>query len=334
MPAVKPFRQRNPVTVGVVGALVMTLIGLGTFFSDELPAIGGGTTYTAEFGEAAGLKPGDEVRVAGVKVGEVRDVALDGARVRVAFRVRDAWLGDRTSASIRIKTLLGQKNLVLDPVGGAELDPAVTIPLERTTSPYDVSDVFGDLAETTGRIDTARLAESFRTLSATLGASAPQDVRSALDGLSALSGTLASRDEELARLLAGTARISTTLGDRSGQFESLIKDGDRLLTELNERREAIGQLFTGTRRLAVELKGLVADNQQTLGPALDQLERVTAVLERNQHNLTESLRRAGPFYRVIGNAVGNGRWIDTYICGLVPAGEPSGSCKPPRAGGR
>ncbi|KAA5827140.1 MCE family protein [Saccharopolyspora hirsuta] len=328
----KSFRQRDPVAVGIVGALLMTLLGLGTYFSDELPVIGGGTTYAAEFDEAAGLKPGDEVRVAGVKVGEVRDVALAGDRVRVAFRVEDVWLGDRTSAAIRIKTLLGQKNLVLDPVGSAELDPDEVIPRERTTSPYDVNDAFGDLAEAAGAIDTAQLAESFRTLSATLSASTPQDVRAAFDGLSALSHTLASRDEELTNLLNNTARISTTLGDRSAAFESLIRDGDRLLTELNARREAIGKLFTGTRNLAVELKGLVADNQRTLGPALDQLERVSTVLQRNQDRLTESLVRAGPFYRMIGNAVGNGRWVDTYICGLVPS--PSGSCTPPRAGGR
>ena len=328
----KSFRQRNPVTVGIVGTLLMTLVGLGTYYSDELPVVGGGTTYTARFAEAAGLKASDEVRVAGVKVGEVRDVALDGGQVLVSFRVKDVWLGDRTSAAITIKTLLGQKNLVLDPVGAAELDPDVPIPRDRTTSPYDVNEVFGDLAEATGAIDTAQLAESFRTLSATLSASAPQDVRSAFDGLSALSRTLASRDDELTRLLDNTAKISTTLGDRSAAFESLIRDGDKLLTELNTRREAIGKLFTGARNLAVELKGLVADNQQTLGPALDQLERVSTVLQRNQDKLTESLVRAGPFYRMIGNAVGNGRWIDTYICGLVP--EPSGSCTPPRAGGR
>lgn len=329
----KQFRERNPVIVGSIGALLMTVVGLGTYFSDDLPIIGAGTNYTAEFKEAAGLKRGDEVRVAGVKVGEVKSVELAGDHAEVGFRVRDSWIGNKTQAAIKIKTVLGQKNLVLDPRGVQELKPGKAIPKDRTTSPYDVNEVLGDLADTAGQIDTKQLEASFRTLATTMGASAPNDVRAALDGLSALSHTLASRDDELSKLLANTRKVSVTLGKRSDEFESLIRDGNVLLTELNARRDAIGMLFTGTRDLAVELRGLVKDNEESLGPALDQLERVTTVLQRNKDKLNEGLRLAGPFYRLIGNAVGNGRWVDTYICGLVPSGGNPGSCMPPRTGG-
>ncbi|WP_020668697.1 MCE family protein [Amycolatopsis nigrescens] len=330
----KPFRERNPIVVGAVTASIMTVLGLATFFSDELPIIGGGTTYAAEFTEAAGLKANDEVRVAGVKVGEVTDVQLAGDHVKVLFRVKDTWVGDKSSVAIKIKTLLGQKNLLLDPRGSGELDPDNPIPRDRTTSPYDVTEVFNDLANTAGAIDTDQLAQSFRTLSETLGSSSPQELRTALDGMAALSTTLASRDNELAKLFAGTNQLSTTLGDRTQQVESLIKNGNVLLTELNARKDAIAKLFGGTKDLAIQLQGLVADNQATLGPALDQLERVSTVLQRNQDKLTESLRLAGPFYRLLGNTVGNGRWIDTYICGLIPTGGPPGSCTPPKSGGR
>ncbi|MFD9889302.1 MCE family protein [Amycolatopsis sp. NPDC059027] len=333
-PRIKPFRARNPIAVGAVTALLMAILGSATFFSDDLPFVGGGTTYAAEFHEAAGLKSNDEVRVAGVKVGEVTDVQLAGDHVKVLFRVKDTWIGNRTTASIKIKTLLGQKNLVLDPVGNAELDPDQPIPAERTSAPYDVTAVFNDLASTVGAIDTNQLAEAFRTLSSTLGASAPQDVRTAFDGITALSKTLASRDDELVKLFANTNKVSKTLGERSQQIESLIRNGNTLLTELNARKDAIAKLFSGVKNLAVQLKGLVADNQKTLGPALDQLDRVATVLQRNQDKLNDSLRLAGPFYRLLGNAVGNGRWIDTYICGLVPTGATPGSCMPSRNGGR
>jgi phospholipid/cholesterol/gamma-HCH transport system substrate-binding protein len=333
-PRIKPFRSRNPIAVGAVTALVMALIGSATFFSDDLPVIGGGTTYKAEFREAAGIKPNDEVRVAGVKVGEVTDVRLAGDHVEVLFRVKDTWVGNRTTAAIKIKTLLGQKNLVLDPVGNGELDPAQPIPLDRTSSPYDVTAVFNDLAGTVGAIDTGQLAQAFRTLSDTLGASAPQDVRAAFDGVAALSKTLASRDEELVKLFQNTNQVSKTLGGRAEQIQALIRDGNTLLTELNARKDAIAKLLSGVRNLAIQLRGLVAENQKTLGPALDQLDRVATVLQRNQGKLEDSLRLAGPFYRLLGNAVGNGRWIDTYICGLIPTGDTPGSCLPPKNGGR
>lgn len=309
--------ERNPVTVGAVSLTVIALLMLAAFYSDDLPLIGGGTTYSAEFTEAAGLIPTNEVRVAGVKVGKVTEVELDGDKVKVSFKVKDAWVGDRTTATIRIKTLLGQKFLALDPQGSEPLNPGVPIPRERTLSPYDVQEAFNGLASTVGQIDTKQLADSFEVLSETFQGSA-ESVRGALDGLSALSKTISSRDEQLARLLANTNQITKTLADRNEQFENLLADGNLLLGELRKRRDAISALLTGTRELSRELSGLVADNSAQLRPALEQLERVTTMLQRNQDQLDRSLSLVGPFYRVFANTLGNGRWFDTYICGLLP----------------
>ncbi|MDQ2582577.1 MCE family protein [Saccharothrix yanglingensis] len=312
-----PRRERDPVTVGVVSLTVIALLLLAAFHSDDLPVIGGGTTYSAEFSEAAGLVPSNEVRVAGVKVGKVTDVELAGDRVLVSFKVKDAWVGDRSTATIRIKTLLGQKYLALDPQGSQPLDPGDPIPRERTLSPYDVQEAFNGLATTVGQIDTRQLADSFQVLSETFQGSA-ESVRGALDGLSALSRTISSRDEQLATLLANTDEITKTLSDRNEQFEKLLADGNLLLAELAKRRDAITALLDGTRELSRELSGLVDDNQAQLRPALEQLDRVATMLQRNQDALNRSLALMGPFYRVFANTLGNGRWFDVYICGLLP----------------
>ncbi|WP_199441732.1 MCE family protein [Umezawaea beigongshangensis] len=337
-----PFSERDPVKAGAVGLTVVVLLLLTAFYSDDLPIVGGGTTYSADFSESAGLVPGNEVRVAGVKVGKVSRVELAGDHVRVAFKVRDAWLGDRTTAAIRIKTLLGQKFLALDPRGTVPLDPGASIGRERTMAPYDVQEAFNGLAGTVGRIDTEQLAQSFEVLSDTF-ADTPQDVRGALDGLSALSRTISSRDEQFATLLAGTREISTTLADRNEQFEKLLSDGNLLLGEVRERRDAISALLTGTRALSAQLSGLVADNGEQLRPALEQLERVTAILQRNQDDLARAIELTAPFYRVFANTLGNGRWFDVYICGLLPpsvdlglVGFNDAGCLPPgvQEGGR
>ncbi|PRX43662.1 phospholipid/cholesterol/gamma-HCH transport system substrate-binding protein [Prauserella shujinwangii] len=327
---ITPFQSRDPVRLGFLGAAAVLAVVLLTFFWDRLP--GTGTTYTAEFTEAAGLRSGDEVRVAGVQVGEVRSVDLEGDHVRVTFGVDDVWIGDETVAAIRIKTLLGAKNLALEPRGDAEQDPERPIPRERTVTPYDVNEAFGDLARTAGGLDTARLAESFRTLSETLRGTTPENLRGALDGLAALSRTVSERDADLERLLGNTGELSTTLAERSEQVRTLLSDGNVLLEEFRERREAVHALLTGARDLSRQLSGVVADNQRRLGPALAQLDRVTEVLRRNQDELDRSLRLAGPFYRLLGDAVSNGPWIDTYLCGLVTSGE-DGSCRPPKPEG-
>ncbi|WP_336321921.1 MCE family protein [Streptomyces lavendofoliae] len=336
-PAFTPVRQRDPVAVGVVGLLLLALIALGAYKVDALT--GGTTAYTADFTEAAGLDEGDEVRIAGVKVGEVTAVGLDGARVRVAFEVDDTtWIGDSSTAAIAIKTLLGEKYLAVDPLGGRAQNPAERIPASRTTSPYDVTQALTGLGDTIDAIDTQALAESFRAISATF-ADSPPDVRSAATGLSALSRTVSSRDAQLAELLNGSRRLTRTLEGKKSSFETLLEDGGLLLGELQARRDAIHQLLTGARNLGTQLTGLVRDNERQLGPTLSALGRVTGVLLENRESLDRTLALAGPYYRLVGNTLGNGRWFDTYVCGLVPRNyltpgtPPATGCMPPKPAG-
>jgi phospholipid/cholesterol/gamma-HCH transport system substrate-binding protein len=328
----KSFQERNQALVGGVSLVLLTLIGLAAFYSDDLPIIGGGTTYTAQFKESAGLISGTEVRAAGVKIGTVKAVDLEGDHVSVRFRVQDAWVGDRSTVAIRIKTLLGSKYLAVDPLGTKDQDPNQPIAMDRTSSPYDINQVFDQLANTVSEIDTTKLGEALGTLADTF-ADSPQQIRSALEGLSALSKTISSRDEELAHLLANTQQTSRAFADHNDQVQKLLTDGGLLLAEINKRRDAISSLLAGTRDLAAQLSGLVNENTATLRPALEQLDKVTTVLQRNQDNLTKSLQLAGPYYRLLGNAGGNGRWMDLYVCGLIlpdPSSDP-GDCQPPRS---
>ncbi|MCF7553094.1 MULTISPECIES: MCE family protein [Pseudonocardia] len=305
---------RRPVLLAVVGLVLIAVVAVVAF---QAPSLFGGRTYQAEFGEAAGLQSGDRVTVAGVEVGRVTSVELEGDHVAVDFRVDSAWVGDRTAASIEIATLLGSKYLALDVQGDQELDPSVAIPRERTISPFDVVEAFNGLSGTIDQIDTAQLATSLETLSDTFR-DTPNDVRGTLDGLSRLSTTISSRDEQIRKLLAGARNLSGILADRRQDFDQLLSDGNLLLGELQKRRDAIDRLLSGTRLLSQQLSGLVADNREQLRPTLETLDRVVAVLQRNQDNLAETLKNEAVFVRLFSNALGNGRWFDNYICGLLP----------------
>jgi phospholipid/cholesterol/gamma-HCH transport system substrate-binding protein len=329
----KPIGERNPVVVALTGLGLLALISLVVFFSGDLP-IFGGTGYTAYFAEAAGLQPGNEVRIAGVVVGKVTGVSLAGAKVAVTFRVNDAWIGNHTTAAIDIKTVLGDKYLALDPMGGAPLNPATPIPLSRTTSPYDVTQAFGGVGQQISKINTAQLAESLRTLSAAF-ATTPPYVRSALRGLADLSRSVASKDTEVTSLLASAKQVTGTLAGEDARFSLLLRDGNLLLAELQVRQEAIHALLVGTQALATQLSGLVNDDQAALEPALQALNQVTSVLQSDQNDLARALALAAPYYRLLGNALGNGRWFDAYVCGLIPhsdapANTPAHGCQPPK----
>src|SRR5689334_15700178 len=209
-----PFRSRNPVIIGAISLAVIAALIMAAFRAQDLPLIGGGDTYYASFTEAGGLKANDEVRIAGVRVGKVEKVELAGDHVKVTFRVKtDSEFGADTGAAIKVKTLLGAMYLALQPAGSGQLEAGEEIPVERTSSPYDVVEAFAGLAETSEAIDTDQLAKSLTTL-ADLTRNTPDEFREALDGVSRLSETVASRDEQIGTLLGNLERVSKVLDAR------------------------------------------------------------------------------------------------------------------------
>lgn len=334
----RSFAERNKAVTAVIGLVTMALLFFVAFNAEAMPVIGGGEEYQAQFAEAGGLKEGNEVRVAGVKVGKVTEIRLDGATVVVGFRAKDVDLGDQTTAAIKVKTTLGQKFLAIDPLGSGKLDGP--IPVSRTTTPYDVNAAFSDLSESVDEIDLNQVERSLRLLSDTFE-DTPASVRAAVQGLTDLSRTISSRDTELAELLAATREVSGTLRARNGEFAALITDGSALLGELEQRRQTVRAMLDGTSRLAVQLEGLVADNQAQLRPALARLDQVAAILQRNQRNLEAALKKLGPYYRMLASATGNGRWVDSYVCGLFDRNnapllenDVARNCDPKQGGGR
>jgi phospholipid/cholesterol/gamma-HCH transport system substrate-binding protein len=324
----KPFRERNPVIVGAVGLAVLAGLVLAAFRLDDLAALSG-RSYQAAFRDASGLATGNEVRVAGVRVGKVTDVGLArggaGMYVRVRFRLDEdgIQLGQETGATIRIKTVLGQKYLALAPAGPGRLRVGAEIPLTRTASPFDVMQAVTGLAGTLDQIDSKQLATAFTTLAETF-ADTPASVQSSLGGLSRLSQTIASRDAELRDLLARARSVTGVLAQRDEEFRKLVADGNALLAEVSRRRDAIHDLLVGTQDLASQLSGLVADNRTRLEPTLSQLRAVVAILQRDRDNLEQTIQRMGPFLDAFTNVLGNGRWFDSYLRGLLQPYLPTG----------
>ena len=316
-----PFRERNPVKIGALSIAVLALLLLTAFKAQDLPLIGGGDTYYANFSEAGGLKVDDEVRIAGVRVGKVSGIELDGDHVKVAFKLKgDPDFGRDTRASIKVKTLLGSMFLALEPAGPGQLDEGETIPVDRTTSPYDVVEAFSGLADNAGSIDTDQLAAALTTL-ADLTRTTPDSFKAALDGVSALSRNVAAKNERINHLLVNLERVSSVLDERDADIVDLMKNADVLFRSLVARRESVHQLLVSTADLSKELSGLIRDSRADLKPALGHLQNVLAVLNKNEDNLDSSLRLMAPFYRVFANTLGTGPWFDTYIQNLPPVPE-------------
>ncbi len=315
-PTLTPLAERNRTAVGIVGTLILVGLVLAAFSYDKLPFVKRTDNYSAYFAEAGGIKPGSQVRVSGVSVGQVSGAHLEGAKVRVDFTVRDAVeLGDRTEAAIKTETVLGTKMLELTSIGEGRL--AGTIPLERTTSPYDLPTALGDLTTTISGLDTTQLSGALTTIARTF-ADTPPNLKLALEGVSRFSDTLNTRDAKLRALLADANTVTGVLGKRSDQIAQLVVNANALLAELVAQRDSVDALMVNITAASHQISGLVNDNRAQITPALDKLNGVLGILDNRKQELQRTLYLLRRYAMSFGEVLGSGPFFKAALVNLAP----------------
>ncbi|RDH78236.1 MCE family protein [Mycolicibacterium moriokaense] len=311
----KPFSERNQFVIGAVGLAVTIGIVLGSLNYDRLPFLQG-NEYSAYFADAGGLTTGEGVQVSGFKVGDVKSIELDGPRALVTFTVdRKIPLGDRSEAAIKTRGLLGTKVLEVTPRGGGHLEGP--IPVERTRSPYELPDALGELATTISGLNTNQLSESLRVLAATFS-DTPPALRIAVEGVARFSETLDERDEALRGLLANANKATTVLAERSNQVVSLITNSNALLIELESQSAALDQISGNISALSTQLDGFIAENRDTMKPALDKLNGVLTIVDNRKERVQRSIKLLGQYSMSLGESVASGPFFKTYVANLLP----------------
>lgn len=314
----KRFRELDPRKVGVAGLLLVVVLLVLALTSGTIYRSLTSASYSAVFSEAAGLASGAEVRIGGLAVGEVDSVELEGGHVRVKFSVQGPGnLGEQTGAAIKTATPLGVKFLAVLPSGTGQLASGAEIPLSRTSSPYDLAGVLGQLTQRTQQLDTGKLATALDTVATTLR-DTPQDLRNALDGVNRLAGTVSEEDQGLRDLLSRANTVTGVLAQRNRELSQLFDDGNLLLGELNQRKDVIAQLLSSTTTMLDQLSGLVHDNQQQLRPALDQLRGVVDLLNSDNQLFGSVLQGLNIYAGSLGESVGGGPWFYGFIPDLPP----------------
>jgi len=323
------FLGRGPRFVGAVTVLVVVVL-VGALFVPSGFALGK-ATYHAELPQAGGLTRGEEVRVAGVRVGNVRSVKVDHALVRVDFRIqRGIHLGRDTTAEVKVATLLGNHFLDVHPGGGGPL-PHHTIPLANTTVPFLVQDVIEVGATALEALDGDKLRAALKVLADDFRGTTTLTGKT-FDSIARLSEVVATRRGQLNELIHQANTVAANLDTNRDTLIDLLRQADLILAEIGKRREAISHLLTATRELAVQLTGLVRDNRATIGPLLNHLDTVLATLRANDKALEQIAVLLGPASRYFANTVGNGPYMDvngpnavfpdSMIC------APQGKCVP------
>lgn len=310
-------RLRLPTPLlGLIGTLAIVAVVLASMNTGSLPLLNGGRHLEVVFAEAGGLQSGDDVVVSGATVGKVDSLHLDGDSVRIDLTLHDDGLrlGDRTRARIVTVTLLGQAALELVPDGSG--DTGGEIPMARTSSPYDVTSALNQLTTTTSAIDVDQLARALQQTSSTFS-DTPAEVRPALEGITRLSAVLSRNDRTLQSLLARANRVTSVLASRNQQVSDLLQSGQQLLGELTARKQVVQSLLVDATRVSRSVRSLAQENTDALGPALDNLDRVIGVLQRNKADLQAALDGVRNYATAFGEAVSTGPFFDAYIQNLT-----------------
>lgn len=316
------YTESQILRLGAITVVVMLVVMAAAFNLSKFPGFGG-TSYSAEFKDASGLRKGNMVQVGGIRVGRVQQITLEQDRVQVQFEIDNGVeLGTESKASVEVLSLLGEKYLELTPAGPGDLDPDDMIPVERTSSAYDIVGVFGDLTTTTERIDTGRLSEALDVVADTVDEASPE-IAASLDGITRLSQSVAGRDEQIQSLLTSSREVSELLAARSDDIVDLMDSADLVFQEVRKRKQAVHRLLVNARTLADELRGLAEDNQEQIAPALAEVGDLLGLLVEKEDQLKATLNALGPYVSILSNIIGTGPWFDAYAANLlaIPTGE-------------
>jgi phospholipid/cholesterol/gamma-HCH transport system substrate-binding protein len=313
---VRRYTDQQILRMGAITLVLLLVVMAAAFNLSKFPGFGG-DTFRAEFSDASGLHKGNMVQVGGMRAGRVQKVEIKDGKVLVWFEVdHGVEFGKESSASVEVLNLLGEKYLELAPAGKGQMDEDDVIPLERTSSAYDIVGVLGDLTTTTERIEIPQLKAALNSVGSTLEASGPE-LDAAFTGISRLSETIASRDAELRTLLESSAGVTDLLEARSKDLVEVMKSGDLVFKELRQRKQAVHRLLVNAESLAVALRGVAKDNEAQIGPALAELDDVLTLLNKKDKQLRAMLNAYGPYADILGNIIGTGPWFDAYVVNLA-----------------
>jgi phospholipid/cholesterol/gamma-HCH transport system substrate-binding protein len=293
----------------VATSLLVITIGNITF--------GDSKTYKAVFSDATGVVDGDDVRIAGVKVGTVEGIEIHNRnQALVTFTVdSDSQVTAGTHVAIRYRNLVGQRYLALTQGEGGPsiLREGETIPLSRTQPALDLTVLFNGfkpLFEALSPQDINKLSYEIITVFQGEGGT----LESLLAHTASVTSTLASRDQIIGQLIDNLNEVMVTLGNRDEELSQLIIRLREFISGLSQDREAILGSLESVSDLAVETSGLVSGVRRPLTKDIKELREVAGTLDRNKRELDRAIQVLPIKLRKIGRTAIYGSWFNFYLC--------------------
>ncbi|PRX46469.1 phospholipid/cholesterol/gamma-HCH transport system substrate-binding protein [Prauserella shujinwangii] len=278
------------------------------------------TDYSALFTDASGLRAGDDVRIAGVRIGQVREIAVtEDNLAEVHFDVDSVReLPAAVTATVRYRNLIGQRYLSLgtDVAGDGVLPEGAQIPVERTQPALNLTVLFNGFKPLFQALNPKEVNQlSYEIIRVLQGEGGT--IRSLLARTASVTSALADKDEVIGAVIANLNRVLDTVNGRGPRVGELIDATQQLVTGLAEQREPIGDAVAALGELTDTTAGLVADVRPSLRADIAELGALSGNLADSEELLDHLLKIMPGNLRKFTRTLSYGSWFNYYLCGLT-----------------
>jgi phospholipid/cholesterol/gamma-HCH transport system substrate-binding protein len=341
---VKSFRERSPSLVGILSIIGIAACLALAFSIPDMKALRGIYTLYADLEDAAGVQAGNEIRVAGVRVGRVTGVELRPGAARVEMEIEsDIQIPEQSRAEVRLKTLLGQKFIEIqfprtymaaasegkDPtaaISGFYSDGDV-IPKASTDVPFEIYQAATQGTATLEKIDKAALRDLIDVLGETVGATKDELAR-AFGSIENVGEVLDDKGPEISTLLSNLDDVSETLATKDKNLDKLLVKGADVLKLLANQRQEISSLVATTSDLGKNLGLLIQAARGNIELGVNDLNDILLLLEGEIDTIGAALDELPVAQEMFAVPADFGRFIEGTVCAVTsedtctPHGSP------------
>ncbi|MGI8760681.1 MAG: MCE family protein [Jatrophihabitantaceae bacterium] len=284
-------------------------------------SFGSTNTYRADFTDASGLTPGDDVRIAGVRVGTVTDIQIvrhDTAEVSFAVATQRP-LPTSVIAKLRYRNLVGQRYLDIEPGPGntsTMLKPNAVIPEDQTQPAVDLTVLFAGFQPLFQGLDASQINQLSGEIIQTLqGEGGSLDML--LGTLGDLTNTLADKDHVIGEVVDNLNSVLSAIGSRDAQLSNLIVQLQGFVSGLAQDRSTIGNAITGINTLATTTAGLLTKVRAPLAKDIVELTGLVGNLNKNSGTINFVLQQLAPTVGGLIRTATYGSWFNFYLCSIT-----------------
>jgi phospholipid/cholesterol/gamma-HCH transport system substrate-binding protein len=282
-------------------------------------------TYRADFSDASGLQVGDDVRIAGVRVGSISDIKIvqpdrtQKPAARVSFTVaKSRALPTSIIAQLRYRNLVGQRYLDIQHGPGntsATLKSNALIPESQTRPAVDLTVLFQGFQPLFQGLDAGQINQLSGEIISTLqGEGGSLDLL--LGTLGDLTNTLADKDHVIGEVVDNLSSVLTAVGSRDAELSNLILQLQGFVTGLAQDRNTIGDAIDGVNKLATSTSGLLTQVRAPLKKDIVELTGLVGSLNKGSDTIQYVLTQTAPTVGGLIRTASYGSWFNFYLCAI------------------